>query len=322
MDGLISIIMPAYNRENLIGDAIGSVLSQSYGNFEIIVVDDGSADNTVKICNELAEKDSRIKVFVADHGGVSAARNMALEKATGEYLFFLDSDDMIHPKTLESLVIAMEQTGAGIGGTACVNVSENNWHKVYEKIKQPCDLSAYDFKPYEIAVEEFFSATTPINLIGGVIIRRDEVCETRFKTELSIGEDFCFIYENLIKGLSAVFLQSKFYYARIGNQNSSFVYDFEAFNSRFMRRVFVWRKEEELGRIKNVKAQKNDAMACYLRCLKCNKAKSSEVKKMRRVMKEYKKELFKAFGIKQKVNYYLSVCTPSIYLKLKNRSGN
>ncbi len=85
---LISVIIPVYNREKVIEECIDSVFAQSYQNFEIVIVDDGSTDSTLQICKRLAEKDERIKLFVAGHGGVSAARNIALDKATANTFSF------------------------------------------------------------------------------------------------------------------------------------------------------------------------------------------------------------------------------------------
>ena len=79
INGLISVITPVYNRELYIEECINSVLAQSYQKFEIIIVDDGSTDKTYEICRSLALNDDRIKLFAANHGGVSAARNRAIE---------------------------------------------------------------------------------------------------------------------------------------------------------------------------------------------------------------------------------------------------
>ena len=133
---LISIIIPIYNRQELIEECIASVFAQSYQNFEIIIVDDGSSDNTYKICHSLAEADPRIKLFAMDHGGVSAARNKALDVATGEFIFFLDSDDVIHPSLLEALVTGMKKNDANIGATDVARATADTWYKVENKLKE------------------------------------------------------------------------------------------------------------------------------------------------------------------------------------------
>ena len=98
----VSVIIPTYNRADLLGDAIGSVLAQSYQDFELIVADDGSTDHTAEIMAEaIASYGSRIRYLVLPHRGQPAApRNSALAVATGEYISFLDSDDLYLPNKL------------------------------------------------------------------------------------------------------------------------------------------------------------------------------------------------------------------------------
>lgn len=110
--------MTAYNREQYIGKAIQSVIDSTYENFELIIVDDCSKDNTVNIANAFAAKDSRIKVFVNEHNlGDYPNRNKAASYASGKYLKYVDSDDCIYPETLHIMVTLMEQfkvAGCGI----------------------------------------------------------------------------------------------------------------------------------------------------------------------------------------------------------------
>ena len=90
---MVSIIVPVYNIEKYIDECIQSVLNQTYTAWELILVDDGSTDNSGNICDEYAKTDTRIKVLHQKNQGVSAARNIALDKAEGDYIMFLDADD-------------------------------------------------------------------------------------------------------------------------------------------------------------------------------------------------------------------------------------
>ena len=101
-DILVSVIIPTYNREKLILRSLNSVLNQSYKNFEVIVVDDGSTDNTAKILQELT--DERVKIFKTENQGANAARNFGIKKAIGELIAFNDSDDEWHPEKLSKQV--------------------------------------------------------------------------------------------------------------------------------------------------------------------------------------------------------------------------
>ncbi len=102
-NSFISIIVPVYNVENYIRECLDSILSQTISNFELILVDDGSTDNSGKICEEYQEKDARIKVFHKENGGLSSARNKGIDEAKGEYFCFVDSDDTIRPDYLDTL---------------------------------------------------------------------------------------------------------------------------------------------------------------------------------------------------------------------------
>ena len=104
MDPLISIIMPMYNTEAYVAGAVRSVQAQTYANWELLIVDDGSTDGSGALCDELAASDSRIRVFHKENGGVSRARNFALAQAKGEYICFLDSDDACEPDYLAFFV--------------------------------------------------------------------------------------------------------------------------------------------------------------------------------------------------------------------------
>lgn len=106
---LISVIVPIYNVENYLNRCVDSIINQTYHNLEIILVDDGSPDSCGRICDEYAEKDSRIVVVHRENGGLSAARNSGIDICKGEYIGFVDSDDCIHPQMYELLLKDIQQ---------------------------------------------------------------------------------------------------------------------------------------------------------------------------------------------------------------------
>lgn len=112
---LVSIIIPAFNAEKYIGEAIESALSQSYPELEIIVVDDGSTDNTVKVVNRFIEKESKIKLLLQENSGVAAARNTAIRHSRGEFIAPLDADDIWRPDKISSQVRLMRKSGTDVG---------------------------------------------------------------------------------------------------------------------------------------------------------------------------------------------------------------
>lgn len=108
----VSIIMPVYNAQNYLKESIQSVLSQTYENFELILVDDGSKDDSYSMCRAFADKDDRIRLFQKKNGGPGSARNYGLDNAKGDYILFADSDDVVVPDCLEILLSLMQENNA------------------------------------------------------------------------------------------------------------------------------------------------------------------------------------------------------------------
>ncbi len=112
---LVSVIIPAYNASSFIGRTLKSVLSQTYKNIEVLVVDDGSLDKTSEIVESFAEKDSRVILLKQQNAGVAAARNLAIEKSKGEYIAPIDADDIWFPQKLEKQVQCMLKADQSVG---------------------------------------------------------------------------------------------------------------------------------------------------------------------------------------------------------------
>ncbi|MCM1003214.1 MAG: glycosyltransferase [Candidatus Gastranaerophilales bacterium] len=120
----VSIIVPAYNVENYIGECLNSLINQSFKNLEIIIVDDGSTDRTREIILEFAQKDSRIKFIAQNNAGPSAARNKALQNASGEYIAFIDADDYIAKDYIEKLYDAVVKHNCDIAVTSMIRAGK------------------------------------------------------------------------------------------------------------------------------------------------------------------------------------------------------
>lgn len=125
LENKVSVIIPAYNAEKYIERSVKSVLSQTYTNLEIILVDDGATDSTGMICDELASKDSKIKVFHKKNGGMSDARNFGINEASGDYICFLDADDTYHDTFVEKLLQEIISYNADIAVSGYVSCYED-----------------------------------------------------------------------------------------------------------------------------------------------------------------------------------------------------
>ena len=122
---LVSVIVPVYNVASCINRCLRSLSSQTYKNTEIILVDDGSTDKSGLICDKFATNHNNIKVIHKPNGGLSDARNCGIDNATGEYLYFFDSDDVIHPNTIEILISLAQRYNA--------DIVEHGYKKLYEE---------------------------------------------------------------------------------------------------------------------------------------------------------------------------------------------
>lgn len=185
----ISVIVPVYNSERFLHRCIDSVLVQTYTDFELLLIDDGSTDSSGEICDLYAQKDDRIKVLHKSNGGVSSARNIGLDIASGEWITFIDSDDWVSEQYLEKLSLGF-QFDLVISYAKCFGK--------YGEILQKKYLSkCIDSKDIEILFLEYDLnwQTSP----WAKLYRRDLCDNLRFVEGMHIGEDLVFLYTYIMK---------------------------------------------------------------------------------------------------------------------------
>ena len=195
---LISIIIPVYKVEKFLEKCVNSVLEQTYKNLEIILVDDGSPDNCPAICDSLAKKDKRIKVIHKKNGGVSAARNTALDEIKGKYVCFVDSDDYIEPTYVEDLHKAITENDVQM--SACEHYLVQNEKKhIISSFSHDFVLNISDTNLLTANVDKLSSPTN--KMYDAEFLKNN-----RFKTNLKYGEDqiFNFEYYEKIKAIACI----------------------------------------------------------------------------------------------------------------------
>lgn len=210
----ISVIIPMYNSEEYIRQCIESVTRQTYRHLEILVINDGSTDRGMEICKMLQRRDDRIRLINQKNQGVSSARNRGMDAAVGKYVFFLDSDDAIHPRLLEELVGKAEKYGAKL---AACDVLKLKSRRMDHRKGQIAGRGRWQISKNGAESEEWFHIKYSLNLtlIGGKLIRRDSIGALRFDEDLTRGEDTLFLYELVRKRIRIAFLERKWYYYRI-----------------------------------------------------------------------------------------------------------
>lgn len=197
----ISVIMPAYNAEKTCESAIQSVLAQNLKELEIIIIDDGSRDGTLQKCTELSKKDSRVHVLHQENKGVSAARNVGLKEATGEYVCFVDSDDAVVPHMFDILYQAANEEKPDFVICGHYTVKEGNtisqWiPKTAGNIRELC--------------EQLLRSDVGLNPLWTKMFKRD-VIRQPFNIEKTMGEDLEFICDFLIEAKTCAVVQKPLY---------------------------------------------------------------------------------------------------------------
>lgn len=176
MNKLISIIVPIYNVERYLKRCVDSIRKQTYSNIEIILVDDGSPDGCPKMCEEYAVMDDRIVVIHKENGGLSSARNAGIELASGEYIAFVDADDVINKKYIEILYHICEENGCDIAQCEFISVPEEF---VKAEVKDECQVSIISSKDalYNSCKEV---DAVKYNVTWNKLYKRDLFAEIRF----------------------------------------------------------------------------------------------------------------------------------------------
>lgn len=220
-----SIIMPIYNSQNYLSKSINSVLKQSYKNWELICIDDGSVDESLNVCYKFAKTEDRIKVITKENGGVSSARNLGLEQATGERIIFLDADDCLHMEALEifskydlniDLVIANHIEVFPDKIKKAPVITESKISTINEKL----ELIRFCISESQWREDSWYGNLRPV---WGKCFSKKIIEENRlaFLPSLKIGEDMVFLLSYLLKVETVHFTNNYIYYYSWPNGNSA-----------------------------------------------------------------------------------------------------
>lgn len=276
-NGKVSVIVPVYNAEKYLGYCLNSLLSQTYTNWEAILINDGSFDGSLEICKNYAELDSRFRVFTKENGGVSSARNYGLQFVQGEYLEFLDSDDCMDASALEKQVrLAVEYDSQLVildmmmldferPETGHINLT-SSWLK-----KSPCCLSQSEFREREMRlIWHTVLLEGPVTKLYNVALWRSQ--KLRFPENLSLGEDFVTNLKYYSVCRNVVFLNEfGYYYGNETNESVSLSHKYREdlfdLKMHFMREI-----EKSIGAVETLSEPEQDAFYCYgassgLRCV-------------------------------------------------------
>ena len=229
-ENLVSVIIPIYNAEKYLEDCIKSILNQTYKNLQIILVNDGSKDNSISICEEYAKKDNRVEIINKKNGGVSSARNEGLKKAFGKYIQFLDSDDVLDFDYIEKMVYDLESSNADLI-ISKINIVTRDKNR------------AVDFEDDNLFnkqdINKLLSQRNSYGLISSPCnkIYKKELIKKHFPLELHNGEDALFNFE-YIKNCKLIKTTNKCKYNYNYNNSESATKKFR--ESRFDDDLYVY----------------------------------------------------------------------------------
>ncbi|MGN0245888.1 MAG: glycosyltransferase family 2 protein [Lachnospiraceae bacterium] len=240
----ISIIVPVYNVEKYLSRCIQSILCQTFSDFELILVDDGSKDHSRAICEEFSKRDSRISVIHKENGGVASARNAALRIAVGQYVMFCDSDDYVSPDWVQQLYsVVCSYANAFVNCNAWTVASDGNMvlRCDVENPNKIIRMNSY----FDLYVSSLDSSLWN-KIYSGEIIRERQL---RFNEDLRIGEDVIFNVEYYKTCNQIIFINSPLYF--YCSNTTSLTHTYRPNNMEMHRVVFTARlqviEEEYLG---------------------------------------------------------------------------
>ena len=222
---LISIIVPIYNTDCYLRQCLGSIINQSYKNFEVLLINDGSVDDSAMICKEFAEKDSRIRYFEKENGGVSSARNLGLKNVKGNYITFVDSDDWVEENYLEVLYNALKENEVDISISAhnYFNMDDNLYYlpSYSEEQLHTLDIGKVSRDEFLELFPELSSLNHDFNCAVSKLFKADVVKNLLFYESVNYGEDLDFFFKLYLKVSSVYYVNQPTYIYRQHQRSAS-----------------------------------------------------------------------------------------------------
>ena len=331
----ISVIIPMYNAEPFIRQCLQSVIGQTYRNLEILVIDDGSTDRGAEICQDLCMTDKRIQVHSLKNGGVSRARNHGLDIASGEYIFFLDSDDALHPLLLEEMMGQVQRRHAEMVFCNCARMNDQEIEDALNNVSVKDDRPIWQTAEGPEA-EEWFHITYSRELSGvSGLVSRMCIGDIRFDENLTIGEDTLFMYKLFCQQIRTSYSPCPWYYYRMhpvsASHTAKALFKAQYFDCNIMIRDSEFKKGNLRFALKSeekLTVQMRDHYAAYRK----RRDKASCIKLKEIAVRETKSTLFKSLSLTMNIlivscflchfNYIPYNGTDKKLLEWKEASGN
>jgi len=325
MNKLISIIIPVYNAEKSLKRSVDSLINQTYKNIEIILVNDGSIDNSAEICLNYQTNDSRVKYIYQKNAGVSSARNHGIKASKGDYIAFLDADDYLESQFCERMLkcLTAQQADICICRNYKVEQHINSDGEITENITRltPEKKETFSIKSEEYDFYSMYSHWT----VWGVLFKREVLEGLKFRKGLFVGEDTYYLSEAIKKADKIAFLNEFLIYYIIAPKSASH----GDFNAKKYTELKSWRKIIHLFNDRP-EQQKNIKATYAKRCLKVIKtyyciSEDFRNNYYKKTISEYRRNAVYAFrqDIKNKefsflVKHLSAYIAPAIMFKMQH----
>lgn len=312
---LISVIVPVYNVEKYLDKCIKSIVNQTYSKLEIILIDDGSKDSSLAICNNWQKRDKRIRVYHQKNMGVSKARNKGLDIAQGDYISFIDSDDIIDERLYETFT---EEYNKNID---IIRFRCQTHYGKYRVNSISMQEGEFEFKKDDSLKYDMFFLKHSFGSVCFSIFSKKVIAKTRFDERYKYGEDYLF-YFNVLQNCKSIYISNQILYHYLINEFSAtrkkdITKELKEIYDHYDVDAYVYNYIIN----KNLLKYKNDALDCtYNATINwCkNLAKNYSYKEYKNLVnkltKSDKYQRFKAINQNYKVEEFNSILNKNIYL--------
>lgn len=318
----VSIVVPVYNVEDYLKYCVDSLINQSYKNIEIILVDDGSTDDSGRICDEYAQEDDRVRVLHIENGGLSNARNTGVNVASAEWVIFIDSDDYYDRRTVEYLVQLQKKYAVDLVATSVIEVRD---FQSDDFIGSLTDIDSLKLDRYT-ALKEMFYGNIVGTHPGGKLYKKEILMKFPFPKGM-IYEDLAVSFEHIgaCNEIAVGYINLYKYYRRPGSiVNSSYSDKFLDFYKAIeLNREYVERDYPNDQEMKKALTVRYVFKGLHVVHVLLGSQMYEQVNKIRKEYRRYWKDILINSHItrKNKLKYLLLLLSPHLYQKVRAKLG-
>lgn len=295
---MVSVLIPAYNAEKTINRCIDSILCQTYQNIEVIIVNDGSTDNTLAVLSNYAKKDGRILICSQSNKGVSAARNACLKNANGDYILYVDADDWIEPNMIQRMLELIND--------ADIAFCESDHAKIVEQVEQVNNIKI-EYWNQRQQMREFMKHERMTGMLWNKLIRRSITNSVWFNEKTGYGEDAEFLWKILKHSGEMVVTNEVLYHHVLEDTSISHL----SFSEKKYSAIPMWESinedvEKECPELLNLAKERLMCAVVFslYEAKSCGYKDKNHIMHMRKIVRKYMGIFLKSTNVSKKFKIY------------------